>query len=325
MRKTGRRLKLFCRPCLSLWERWLSEAKTERENGGASNTLSVTCGDSSPGVRATYPLSRLRRQLSRRESQGAFPAGEYEKSNIRKVNAVKPKRLTLFAGHYGSGKTNIALNYACFLHAQGLPVTIADLDIVNPYFRTKDSEAQLASEGIGLICSPFANSNLDVPAMPKETYALIDSRTQYGVLDIGGDDRGALALGRYTPEIREENDYEMLLVVNRSRPLTRTPADTVAVMREIEAACGLPFTGIVNNTNLGQQTEAEDVLASVSYAEAISRQTDLPVFMTCCAECLYPSLKGRIGNLFPLHLQKLYYQLTQEASNGETNISGRTL
>ena len=64
---------------------------------------------------------------------------------------MKPKRLTLFAGHYGSGKTNIALNYARFLHEQGLPVTIADLDIVNPYFRTKDSEAQLASEGIGLI------------------------------------------------------------------------------------------------------------------------------------------------------------------------------
>ena len=101
-----------------------------------------------------------------------------------------PKRLTLFAGHYGSGKTNIALNYARSLHRdQGLPVTIADLDIVNPYFRTKDSEQQLSAEGISLICSPFANSNLDVPAMPKETYALIGSRTQYGVLDIGGDDR----------------------------------------------------------------------------------------------------------------------------------------
>ena len=233
---------------------------------------------------------------------------------------MKPKRLTLFAGHYGSGKTNIALNYARFLHEQGYPITIADLDIVNPYFRTKDSEAQLAAEGIKLICSPFANSNLDVPAMPKETYALIDSRTQYGVLDIGGDDRGALALGRYTPEIKDENNFEMLLVVNRSRPLTRTSDDTVAVMHEIEAACGLPFTGIVNNTNLGQQTTADDVLASVSYADAISKQTKLPIFMTCCADYLYQSLKDQIENLFPLNLQKLYYQLTQEASNGKINI-----
>lgn len=237
-----------------------------------------------------------------------------------------PKRLTLFAGHYGSGKTNIALNYARSLHRdQGLPVTIADLDIVNPYFRTKDSEQQLSAEGIGLICSPFANSNLDVPAMPKETYALIGSRTQYGVLDIGGDDRGALALGRYTPEIREEGNYEMLLVVNRARPLTRTAEDTVQVLREIEAACGLPFTGIVNNTNLGPQTAAEDVLSSVPYAEAVSRLTGLPVFMTCCAEALYPELAGTIDHLFPLKLQKLYYQLTQEVSYGKTNISGRAL
>ena len=149
-----------------------------------------------------------------------------------------PKRLTLFAGHYGSGKTNIALNYARSLHRdQGLPVTIADLDIVNPYFRTKDSEQQLSAEGIGLICSPFANSNLDVPAMPKETYALIGSRTQYGVLDIGGDDRGALALGRYTPEIREEGNYEMLLVVNRARQ--RIPCRSCARSKR-PAACRSP-------------------------------------------------------------------------------------
>ncbi len=146
------------------------------------------------------------------------------------------KRLTLFAGHYGSGKTNIALNYARWLRRQGEAVTVADLDIVNPYFRTKDSEEDLKKEGIGLIVSPFANSNLDVPAMPKETYALIAERDVCGVLDIGGDDRGALALGRYVPEIRAEGDYEMLLVINRARPLTRTVEDTILVLREIEAA-----------------------------------------------------------------------------------------
>ena len=170
------------------------------------------------------------------------------------------KRLTLFAGHYGSGKTNIALNYARWLRRKGEAVTVADLDIVNPYFRTKDSEEDLKKEGIGLIVSPFANSNLDVPAMPKETYALIAERGECGVLDIGGDDRGALALGRYVPEIRAEGDYEMLFVINRARPLTRTVADTILVLREIEAACGLPFTAVVNNTNLGQATAAVDVL-----------------------------------------------------------------
>lgn len=219
------------------------------------------------------------------------------------------KRLTLFAGHYGSGKTNIALNYARALHRQGKAVTVADLDIVNPYFRTKDSEEDLRRAGIELIVSPFANSNLDVPAMPKETYALIASRDRCGVLDIGGDDRGALALGRYVPEIRAEDDYEMLFVINRARPLTRTVEDTVLVLREIEAACGLPFTAIVNNTNLGPATAAVDVLSSLPYAEAVARRVGLPVKMTCCAAPLFEALRQSVPDLFPLDIQKLYYQL----------------
>ena len=82
------------------------------------------------------------------------------------------KRITLFAGHYGSGKTNIALNYARAVK----PCVIADLDIVNPYFRTKDSAAALAAEGIGLVVSDYANSNVDFPALPKETYGLVADR-----------------------------------------------------------------------------------------------------------------------------------------------------
>ena len=222
------------------------------------------------------------------------------------------KRITLFAGHYGSGKTNIALNYARWLRRQGKSVTIADLDIVNPYFRTKDSEGALKEEGIGLIVSEFANSNVDLPSMPKEAYDLVNDPSEYAVLDIGGDDRGALALGRYVPAIKQENDYEMLFVVNRSRPLTRTVADTLEVMAEIEEACGLKFTAIVNNTNLGLQTTAEDVLASLPYAEELSRVTSLPVKMTCAAEKLIPELSGKIPDLFPLSIQKLYYMLNSE-------------
>ena len=230
------------------------------------------------------------------------------------------KRLTLFAGHYGSGKTNIALNYARTLNRDHNNVVIADLDIVNPYFRTKDSEAALKAEGIGLIVSEFANSNLDVPAMPKEIYALVDDRSQLGVLDIGGDDRGALALGRYTPAIAEENNYEMLLVVNMYRPLTRTADDTIEVLREIEEACRLPFTAIVNNSNLGPLTTAQTVLNSIPYAQEISRKTGLPVKMTCAKEDLCPSLAGQVENLFPLSLQKLYYQIDSEVPYGETDV-----
>ena len=226
---------------------------------------------------------------------------------------AEPRRITLFAGHYGSGKTNIALNYARWLkrHSPG-PVAVADLDIVNPYFRTKDSAADLAAEGIGLVVSGFANSNVDFPALPKETYALVADRETRVVVDVGGDDRGALALGRYVDDIRAGGDYEMLAVVNASRPLTRTPADAVEALREIEAACGLPFTGIVNNTNLGQETTSQDVAASLPYADGIAALTGLPVRFTCCAAPLAADLAPLLppGHpLFPLEIQRLYYQL----------------
>lgn len=224
-------------------------------------------------------------------------------------------RLTLFAGHYGSGKTNIALNYARWLKKSNNAVVVADLDIVNPYFRTKDSAAELAADGIELVVSEFANSNVDFPAMPKEIYALVAERDAKVVMDIGGDDRGALALGRYVPEIRAENDYEMLAVINASRPLTSDAAGTVEVLREIEAACGLPFTGLVNNTNLGQETTAGDVLRSLPYAEAVSAAMGLPVRFTCATERICPELKGKIENLMPLAIQRLYYQLEDGAQN----------
>jgi hypothetical protein len=212
------------------------------------------------------------------------------------------KRITVFAGHYGSGKTNIAVNYALKLREKYDKVNIADLDIVNPYFRSKDSEKYLEEKGIHLISSEFANSNVDVPAMPAEAYAIIDDLSIRAVVDVGGDDRGALALGRYTPAIKEQNDYEFLLVINKYRPLTPDCASTVEVMKEIETACGMKFTGIVNNSNLGDETDEETVLNSVDYANGISEATGLPVRMTTVREELYDKLKDKVINCTPIRL-----------------------
>lgn len=219
------------------------------------------------------------------------------------------KRITLFAGHYGSGKTNIAVNYALWLHRQGCRTAIADLDIVNPYFRTKDSEAELRAAGIPLIASHYANSNVDLPALPKELYSLIAEREQYAVLDIGGDDRGAYALGRYAPTILEENNYEMVFVANFFRPLTRTPLEALAVLREIEAAGGVPFTAIANNSNLGWDTTPADVLSTLDKAEELSLISGLPVVMTCAEKRVAAELA--LNNLFPLALQAKYFDIKE--------------
>ena len=220
------------------------------------------------------------------------------------TGALEKKRITLFAGHYGSGKTNIAVNYALALKERRDMVMLADLDIVNPYYRAKDSAGELEEKGIRVISSFFANSNVDLPALPQEIYAITDDRRWTCVLDVGGDDRGALALGRLVPAIREENDYEMLLVVNRFRPLTRDAESVMEVVAEIEAACRLPFTGIVNNSNLGAETTAEDILGSLDYAGEVSRRSGLPVCMTTVDEKLLSALQGKVPDLFPLKLQK---------------------
>lgn len=214
------------------------------------------------------------------------------------------KRITLLSGHYGSGKTNIAVNLARRLRASRENVAIADIDIVNPYFRTKDSQAELEGAGIRVISSPYAGSNVDLPALPDEVYAITDDKSVTAVVDVGGDDRGALALGRWRDAILQEGDYEMLFVINRFRPLTATPEDAVEVMREIEIASGIPFTAVVNNSNLGDETTARDVLESGAYAANVCAISALPLKMTTVREELYPWLEGEIGNLFPLRLQE---------------------
>lgn len=214
------------------------------------------------------------------------------------------KRIVLLSGHYGSGKTNIAVNLAFIMKEKCERVAIADIDIVNPYFRTRDSKGELEDAGIRVIASEFASSNVDLPALPSDVYAITSDQSLQAVIDVGGDDRGALALGRWRDAIIEENNYEMLLVVNRFRPLTRSAEATIEVMREIETAAGMRFTAVVNNSNLGEETTAEDVLASQAYADEICALTGLPLRMTCVHERLYPELKDKIDNLFPLKLQR---------------------
>ena len=222
---------------------------------------------------------------------------------------MEHKRLTLFAGHYGSGKTNIAVNYAIALAKEGKDVCIADLDIVNPYFRTKDSAQELTNAGVTLISPQFANTNVDLPALPAEAYRLVQDKSTYGIMDIGGDDRGAYALGRYVPFIKEENNYRMIFVANCCRPLTTTAEDALEVMREIEVACGLQFTDIVNNSNLGPETTAETVTDSLPYIQKLSELSGLPVFAHTAESAVAAQLD--LPNVFPLHLQEKYLDLPE--------------
>jgi hypothetical protein len=193
------------------------------------------------------------------------------------------------------------------LAGEGKRVCIADLDIVNPYFRTADSREELESAGIRLISPQYANTNVDLPALPAEAYSLVQDKESYAIMDIGGDDRGAYALGRFTPAIKDENNYRMAFVANCYRPLTRTPEDALEIMREIEAACGLQFTCIVNNSNLGPETDVQTVLDSLDYVQQLSALSGLPVWLHTAVNAVAKNLSAL--PVLPLTLQEKYFDL----------------
>lgn len=210
------------------------------------------------------------------------------------------KRVVLFMGHYGSGKTFCAVNYALALAEKGLPVSIYDLDIVNPYFRTVDAEKTLEKAGVELIVSPYAETNVDIPAMNAASYKMVDDKKRYAVLDVGGDDRGALALGRFYEQINKENNFECLLVVNPYRPETRDIEGAINVKNEIETVSRIRFTGIVNNANLGEETTIDNVLYGKEFCEKLGKTIGIPVKFSAVTMRLIREAQGKIENILPV-------------------------
>lgn len=190
------------------------------------------------------------------------------------------KRVNIVCGHYGSGKTNLAVNLAVDLKRQGKDVTLVDLDIVNPYFRSADFNDVLGANGIHTISPTFANTNLDIPALTANMYSVFENKTGTVVIDVGGDDAGAAAMGRYARLVLDEGDYAFLYVINAYRYLTRDPEEAVRVLREIEYAARLTATGIVNNSNVSYQTISETINSSIGYAGEVARLADLPLVAT---------------------------------------------
>lgn len=217
---------------------------------------------------------------------------------------LSDRRLIVIAGHYGSGKTNLAVNYALRLAESGRSVTLADLDIVNPYFRAADAADVLRAAGAELIAPVYANTNLDIPALPPSIQGVFADRTRTAVFDVGGDDAGAVALGQYSRFFAEE-PYEFYYVINGRRLLTETPEDCAALLAEIENASRLRATGIINNTNLGCETTPQLVRDSAGFAAETARLTGLPLICTAAARPVAAELAGE--DIFPLDLYTRTY------------------
>lgn len=209
-------------------------------------------------------------------------------------------QVNIVTGHYGSGKTNLAVNLAADLKARGEEVTLVDLDIVNPYFRSADFAGQMAEKGIRVMAPQFANTNLDIPALGPEISAAFSGEFPGRVIvDVGGDDAGAFALGRYAAEA-SRRDYRMIYVVNFFRCLTREPQEALQVLREIEAASRLKGSALVNNSNLAGETSPGDIFASIAHAERTAEAAGLPLWGTAVRRDLAPKL-GK-GSFYPVDI-----------------------
>lgn len=191
------------------------------------------------------------------------------------------KKITIITGHYGSGKTNLAVNLALRLADAGEKVTIVDFDIVNPYFRTADFAELFQKHGVTLAASMYANTSLDIPAISFDMER-VAYEPGYLIVDVGGDDAGAIGLGRYAEGFSAyvPEQLDMWYVINRYRYLTERPEETLELMYEIEAVSRMRHTGIVNNSNLGRETTADTIRQALPYAEETAAQAKLPLVYT---------------------------------------------
>ncbi len=201
-------------------------------------------------------------------------------------------KFKIIVGHFGSGKTEVAVNIA---KNAGIGSSIVDLDIVNPYFRTADAAKTLEDMGVRVILPPFANTNIDIPALPPAVMSVFAGGGHTVVFDVGGDDDGAVALGRYFGYFERE-PYEMLFVINERRPMTQNVDDVEAMMRNIEASSRLKITHLVNNTHLSGETVPDIVLGGQRLAESVSKKTKIPIAFTSVRRDLAEEIKSKINN-----------------------------
>ena len=211
-------------------------------------------------------------------------------------------RISIVTGHYGTGKTEFSVNLALALAADGERVMLADLDIVNPYFRSRERKALLEAAGVTLVTSSQAAANADIPALPAELLTIFENRGLRGVLDIGGDPVGARVLARFRPKIEVE-DYQLIYVLNANRPEVRTKEAAITYLRNIETTTGLTCSGIVNNTHLCGETTEDEVRKGAALAAAVSAETGIPVLCHVAQERIAPNLSDLSEPVFPITIK----------------------
>jgi len=213
------------------------------------------------------------------------------------------KRIRIIVGHYGSGKTEFSVNYAVKLANEGRKVALVDLDVVNPYFRSREKADELSKMGIKVIGSSQSTGiALDVPAIAADVYTPLQDESYDLVIDVGGDPAGARTLGRYY-QYFVDGKYDMFFVLNANRPETQTVDKSIEYLRKIEDMARAKVTGIINTTHMLKSTTVEDILKGQQLTEKLSEKTGIPIRYIVALENIASELPSNLkGEVFPIKL-----------------------